>query len=112
MRLSFVNRYVNPVVRTVLRSPAHGLLSRHLMLLTITARRSGREFTIPVGYERHGDRLVVTLQWPEHKRWWRNLEGGAPVAVMLRGVRRMGTGRVTCDGRGVPGVVIELDAAA
>jgi F420H(2)-dependent quinone reductase len=112
MRVSFVNRYVNPVVRAILRSPAHPLLSSHLMLLTVTARRSGREFTIPVGYTRHGDRLVVSLQWPERKRWWRNLEGGAPVAVVVRGVRRTGTGRVTRDAGGVPGVVIELDAGA
>ena len=110
MPLSFVNRYVNPLVRAILRSPAHPLVSSRLMLLTITARRSGREFTIPVGYERHGDRLVVSLQWPERKRWWRNLEGGAPVGVVLRGVRRRGTGRVTRHAGGPPGVVIELDA--
>jgi hypothetical protein len=109
MRMSFVNRYVNPVVRTVLRSPVHGLLSRHLMLLTVTARRSGRLFTIPVGYEQRGERLVVSLQWPERKRWWRNLEGGAPVVVVVRGTRRTGTARVVHEGGRPAGVVVDLD---
>ena len=110
--LDFVNRFVNPIVRAVLRSPAHAVLSSHLMLITVTGRRSGRAFTIPVGYERHGDRLVVSLQWPERKRWWRNLEGGAAVAVVVAGIRATGTGRVTRDGHGVPGVEIDLDPVA
>lgn len=103
-----VNRTVNPVLRVLLRSPAHGLVSGHLMLLTVTGRKSGRTFTFPVGYHQDGDRLRVNLDWPERKRWWRNLRGGAPVTVVLRGVRRTGTGRVTQDADGAPGVEIEL----
>ena len=41
----FINRAVNPLVGAVLRSPAHGLLSSHLALITVTGRRSGRTFT-------------------------------------------------------------------
>ena len=103
-----LNRTVNPVLRVFLRSPLHPLLSRPLMLLTVTGRRSGRAFTIPVGYGQDGDRLRVDLEWPERKRWWRNLRGGAPVSVLLRGVPRAGTGRVTRDANGAPGVEIVL----
>jgi hypothetical protein len=103
-----VNRTVNPVVRAVLRSPAHGLLSGRLMLLTVTGRRSGRAFTIPVGYHQEGDRLRVNLEWPERKRWWHNLRGGAPVTVGLRGTTRTGIGRVTRAADGAPGIMIEL----
>ena len=38
MTFSFYNRLVNPVVRAILRSPVHGLLSRSLVLLTYTRR--------------------------------------------------------------------------
>ena len=51
---------INPLVAAVLRSPFHWLLSFGLMLITVTGRRSGRRYTIPVGYQRHGD-LLVTL---------------------------------------------------
>lgn len=45
-----LNRLVNPLVRTLLRSPLHFLLSRRLLLLQITGRRTGRVFEILVGY--------------------------------------------------------------
>jgi len=101
-----LNRTVNPVVRTLLRSPAHPLLSGHLMLLTVTGRRSGRAFTFPVAYSQDGDRLTVTLDWPDRKRWWRNLRDGAPVVVELRGDRRTGT--AVAHGNENEGVVVTV----
>ena len=68
-----LNRVVNPLVRGLLRSPAHGLLSGRLALLSVTGRRSGRTFTFPVGYHRDGDRVTISVASPERKRWWRNL---------------------------------------
>jgi hypothetical protein len=107
-----VNRLVNPVVRGLLRSPAHGLLSGHLALLTVTGRRSGRTFTFPVGYERDGDRVTIGVDWPERKRWWRNLSDAAPVEIWLAGVRRVGTGRAHGDEHAGVTVEIRLDDAA
>lgn len=76
----------NPLVRAVLRSPAHRLLSGRVLLLTYTGRRSGTRYTIPVEYRRDGEALVITVGWPERKLWWRNLrEPGTPVEVRLRG---------------------------
>jgi deazaflavin-dependent oxidoreductase (nitroreductase family) len=108
-----VNRAVNPLVRGVLRSPAHGLLSGRLALLTVTGRRSRRPFTFPVGYRREeGDRVTIKVGWPERKRWWRNLLGAAQVEIRLAGVRRTGTGRAHGDERSGVTVEIELDGAA
>lgn len=45
-----LNRVVNPLVRAPFRSPLHPLLSRRLVLLRVTGRRSGRTFELPVGY--------------------------------------------------------------
>jgi hypothetical protein len=106
------NRVVNPVVRGVLRSPAHGLLSGRLALLTVTGRRSGRTFTFPVGYHRDGDRVLVSVAAPERKRWWRNLRDPAPVELWLGGVRRAGTGRAHGDEHAGVTVEIHLDGAA
>lgn len=76
----------NPLVRAVLRSPAHRLLSGGVLLLTYSGRRSGTRYTIPVQYRPAGEDLVVTVGWPERKLWWRSLrEPGTPVTVRLRG---------------------------
>ena len=104
-----VNRAINPLVRLVLRSPAHGLLSGHLALLSVTGRRSGRTFTFPVGYGRDGDRVTVGVDWPERKRWWRNLLEPAPVEIWLAGVHRTGTGQARGDEHTGVSVEIELD---
>lgn len=87
-------RVANPVLRGLLRSPLHGLVSDALLLLTVTGRRTGTEYTFPVGYERRGDRLFVTTH---HTNWWRNVRGGATVEVVLRGERRRGHARLVDD---------------
>ena len=106
-----LNRVVNPLVRGLLRSPAHGLLSGRLALLSVTGRRSGRSFTFPVGYHRDGDRVTISVASPERKRWWRNLSDAAPVEIWLAGVRRAGTGQARGDERTGVTVEIELDGA-
>lgn len=80
-------RLFNPLISGLLRSPLHGLLSGSLLVLVLTGRRSGRQITLPVGYTRDGDSLLVISQHSDQKRWWRNLRGGAPVSLYLRGRR-------------------------
>ena len=107
-----VNKAINPLVRGLLRSPAHGLLSGHLALLTVTGRRSGRTFTFPVGYRQEGDRVTIGVDWPERKRWWRNLLDAAPVEIRLAGARRTGTGQARGDENTGVTVEIQLDGAS
>jgi F420H(2)-dependent quinone reductase len=64
------------------------------MLLTYTGRVSDRTFTVPVLYARHGGDLVVYVGRHRAKRWWRNMRGGAPVHVHVRGEDYAGTARV------------------
>jgi hypothetical protein len=78
---------INPIVAALLRTPLHGLLSSQLILLTYTGRKTGKRYTIPVGYARDGEALVVFSSRP----WRRNLHGGAPVEVLLQGRRYSGT---------------------
>ena len=92
-------RLVNPLMERLLRSRLHPLVSDSLLLITFTGRRSGREYTTPVGYEQLDGTLYVTSQ--TDRTWWRNLRGGAPVTVHLRGERREGRAEVIEDDRAV-----------
>lgn len=52
--------------------------------ITYTGRRSGKTFSTPVFYRRHGDVVTIRVAAPEAKQWWRNFLGaGAPITVQL-----------------------------
>ena len=89
-----VLRAINPFVSAILRSPVHRLLSGQVLLLTVTGRRSGRAYTFPVGYVREADTLTIVSG---RHAWWKNLRGGAPVAVLLAGRQRTGRAEVIED---------------
>jgi hypothetical protein len=78
-------RFVNPVLKAVLCSPLHRPLSRKLMLLTVTGRKSGRRCTVPVGRHQSPDGTFVLSAGGN---WRHNLHGGADVAVTLDGRKR------------------------
>ena len=87
--MSRFQRLYNPVVRWLLRSPLHRLLSGSTILLTYTGRRSGRRYATPVGYRRDGATLLA-IGAGKHT-WWRNLRGGASVTVRVGGHDYRGT---------------------
>ena len=60
----------------------------------MTGRRSGRRYTIPVGYQLHGDSVRVLVSKPHRKQWWRNFCAPAAVEVRIRGRDRRGQARV------------------
>lgn len=92
-------RVINPLMKRLLRSPLHSIASDAFLLLTFTGRRSGQEYTTPVGYEQVDGTIYVTSQ--TDRNWWRNLRGGAEVTVGLRGERRAGRADVIEDDRAV-----------
>ena len=85
---------LNAPVAWVSRSPLHPLLSFGLMLLTWTGRRSGRRYTIPVGYQLSGDSIRVLVSRPQRKQWWRNFREPAAVELRVRGRTLRGRARV------------------
>jgi hypothetical protein len=103
------NRTGNRAVAMLLRSPLHPLFGRQLTLITVTGRRSGRQYTLPVGYKRSGERVTIPVMWPARKLWWRNLRGGAPVALWLGGAERSGVANVRGDEDAGVTVEVELD---
>ncbi len=93
-------RVANPVVRLVLRSPAHRLLSSSLMLLTYTGRRSGRTFTIPVMYARLGETIVALAVAPDSKQWWQTFRTGARATLRIAGADTVARGRRLAEPEG------------
>jgi len=85
-----VLKAINPLVAGILRSRFHGLFSSYALLLTFTGRRTGKTYSTPVGYIADGDTLSVFSS----THWWKNLRGGAPVSVVLRGQARTGRAEV------------------
>jgi hypothetical protein len=79
-------RLANPVVRAVLGSRAHRLLSGRLLLLDYRGRRTGRRYRIPLRYaETDAGELVALAVRPEGKQWWRAFAEPEAASVLVRG---------------------------
>ena len=89
-------KIVNPVVKALLRSPLHRLVSKHLMLLTFSGRRTGSTYAIVVGRHEVNGALVVPTG-TTGRRWRLNFRGGAPVVVTIEGRRWPGWGDLVED---------------
>lgn len=74
-------KVVNVPMRLLLRLPFAAPLSRQLMLLTYTGRKTGKVYHQPVSYVPDGDTLLT----PGGGRWKLNLRPGEPIRVRLRG---------------------------
>ena len=98
---------LNPIVRTVLRSPAHRAFSKDLMLLHVRGRRTGREYVVPVGRHEHHGELVASAAGG----WKRNLKNGADCDVTLDGRRRHAHGVLVDDPHEVAVIFSDLLAA-
>ncbi|GIH14210.1 nitroreductase/quinone reductase family protein [Rugosimonospora africana] len=90
---SRLQRFGNSVVRVLLRSPLHRVLSRRLLIVTVTGRRTGRIYRLPVGYVEHDGTLLIGAGGA----WRRNVRPGEPVSVRLRGRNRLADAEVITD---------------
>jgi len=77
---------INPVMRFLLRSPLHPILSNSIMVVTFWGRKSGRQFSTPVRYLRDGD--IVRCYSSADTQWWRNLRNGARARLLCAGEER------------------------
>ncbi len=72
---------VNNAMKFMLRSPLHGVVSKTILLITFTGRKSGKTYTTPVSYSQFGDKVYIFT----HANWWKNLRSGTPITLRLRG---------------------------
>ncbi|MBV7329952.1 nitroreductase family deazaflavin-dependent oxidoreductase, partial [Chloroflexi bacterium TSY] len=87
-----------------LRSRWHRIASSQIMLITVTGRKTGKQYTTPVNYaedeefEAGGTLSVISHK---HRTWWRNLRGGQPVTIYLRGIKHAAFAEVVEEGEEV-----------
>jgi hypothetical protein len=94
MTLVQLSTRFNPVCTKILRSPFHWLLSPALVLITVTGRKTGRRYTIPVAYHEMADAIVIPIGEAPRKVWWRNYRTPGPIELRLRGRCLTGTAEV------------------
>jgi deazaflavin-dependent oxidoreductase (nitroreductase family) len=74
-------RVINVPMRVVLGLPFATPLSRRLMLITYTGRKTGKTYRQPLSYVEHDGALLT----PGGGKWKLNLSPGEPVRMRLRG---------------------------
>ena len=85
--------YVNSAMQFVLRSPVHGMVSKSILLITFTGRKSGKSYTTPVSYSQENGMVTIFT----HADWWKNLRGGAPVTLRIQGRELQGFAEPVVD---------------
>ena len=80
----WVFKVMNPIMKGLLRSPLHRLLSGTLMLVAYKGRKTGKLYTIPIGYFVWGQGELISFS---SARWWINLRSSPSVALLLKGHR-------------------------
>jgi F420H(2)-dependent quinone reductase len=85
--------FANRVVRTLLESPAHRLMSGSTDLIRYRGRRSGDTVTTPTQYATYKGGVVIFVGRPETKTWWRNFREDRDIDVLIRGRWRGMVGR-------------------
>ncbi len=91
--------WYNAMMKWILRSPFHGLISKGVILVTYTGRKSRKAYSVPVNYVQDGNVLYVTSY--RVRTWWRNLRGGTALTVRLSGQDKKARGEVIEDDAGV-----------
>lgn len=87
---------MNWMMATTLRLPLlHRLVSKMLLLIAFTGRKSGKHYVIPVGYHRNGN--MITILTKHFRKWWHNFESHAPVVVRIEGRNYTGQAAALTD---------------
>jgi hypothetical protein len=85
--------WLNRIMSGLLRSPLHGVVSKTIMLISFTGRKSGKVYTTPISYYRDNDTVTAFTS----SKWWRNLDGGAPVTLRIKNKEYQGQAEAIAD---------------
>lgn len=85
--------WFNRIMSGLLRTPLHRPVSKTIMLITFTGRKSGKIYTTPISYAREGDKVTAFSR----SKWSRNLGGGAPVTLRIKNVEYSGQANLIAD---------------
>ena len=86
----------NPIIRGLLRSRFHWVMSGRLALISYIGHRSGHRYTLPVAYHQLDGSIVAVT--PKGKtNWWRNFQHSQVCHVWLGGKEYKATGKIVTD---------------
>ena len=86
---------LNRIMKALLHSPLHGLMSGSIMVIHFTGRKSGRRRATPVRYLRDDDGLFCLTG--RETGWWPNFLAAAAVELQVAGKRLTATARALPD---------------
>jgi hypothetical protein len=92
-------KLINPFMIWLLRSPLHFFVSKHIMLISVRGRKSGKVYTTPVDYGT--DSRVVYAITSQKYAWWKNLRGGGDAKLVIKGRPLAGQAQVADDSQSV-----------
>jgi hypothetical protein len=101
-------RIMNPLMKMMLLSPLHGRMSKRLMVLTFTGRKTGKRYSTPVGYVRSGSGSILVFT---HSLWRANFRQPVPVTMRIQGKDVQGIGQLVTDPGKIKQMVRELMTA-
>jgi hypothetical protein len=93
-------RAVNPLLKSLLRTPLAGPMRKQLMVLSFTGRKSGNQYSVPVSAHIVDNQLYALAG----TAWTKNFRGGRPVEVLHNGKTTKMNGELIVD----PAVVSDL----
>lgn len=93
---------VNAMMKFILRSPLHGMVSKTITVISFTGRKSGKLYSTPVSYSQNGDQVTIFT----HGEWYKNLAGGTPVTLRIQGKDYTGQAEVTVDDKAAMSVAL------
>lgn len=93
-------RVVNPLMALLLRTPVAGPMREQMMVVTVTGRKTGRRYTIPLSAHRIDGTLYALTTAP----WKNNFRDGATAEVLHNGKSTTMRGELITD----PAVVADL----
>jgi deazaflavin-dependent oxidoreductase (nitroreductase family) len=102
---NFLMKLSNGLIKVLLQSPLHKMISANIMLVTVTGRKSGKTYTTPVNYVQ--DRNIVYVTSRRERTWWRNMRHGAEAILRLRGQDFIAAGEVLEEEQSVAAQLVD-----
>lgn len=97
-------KFLNSIMKFLLRTPFAGPLGSQLVLLSFTGRKSGKTFTIPLGFAKRENTVVL---FTDHT-WYKNLIDNPSVTLRLQGKELKGRAEIVHDDKEL--IAKELEA--
>lgn len=83
---------INPIIKLLLRSPLHSLISKNTMIIEYVGHKSGRVLSTPVSYVKKGN-TIFSFADTTHL-WWKNLKVNGGVKLTIEGEVHKGNAQI------------------